>query len=234
MTRGATAIVEAPTEPFGTVFGATMAVARFASGRWSAGELVPLDSFSLHPGTHALHYGSSCFEGLKAHRQPDGRVVPFRADVHVERLRQSAARLWLPTPPAQLVADLVAGTVEANETHCARSSGLAVPATDDARHGRDDRRSGVAQPGRRPLRAGLPRRRLPPAPQADGRRGDCRRRAPRRSSVSSRAAPTTPWRCRRSWPPARPVARTRCSSHPAVVSRRRERRTSCSSTVNTS
>ena len=55
---------------------------------------------ALHPGTHALHYGSSCFEGLKAHRQPDGEVVTFRADVHVARLRQSAARLGLPVPPA--------------------------------------------------------------------------------------------------------------------------------------
>ena len=68
----------------------------------------------LHPGTHALHYGSSCFEGLKAHRQPDRSVRAFRADAHVARLRQSAARLCLPVPPADLAAELVALAVAAN------------------------------------------------------------------------------------------------------------------------
>lgn len=107
--------VAAPTAPFGSVFGPAMAVSRFDGGSWSPPEVVALDSFALHPGTHALHYGSSCFEGLKAHRHPDGRVVTFRADMHVARLRQSAARLCLPVPPAALTAELIAHTVDACE-----------------------------------------------------------------------------------------------------------------------
>ena len=85
--------------PFGSVFGPAMAVSRFDGAAWSPPEVVALDALALHPGTHALHYGSSCFEGLKAHRQPGGDVVTFRADMHVARLRQSAARLGLPVPP---------------------------------------------------------------------------------------------------------------------------------------
>jgi branched-chain amino acid aminotransferase len=106
--------VAAPTAPFGSVFGPTMSVASFDGAVWSPAELVALESFSLHPGTHALHYGSSCFEGLKAHRQPDRTVRPFRADAHGARLRQSAARLCLPVPPAELVAELVDLAVAAN------------------------------------------------------------------------------------------------------------------------
>jgi branched-chain amino acid aminotransferase len=97
----------APDAPFGSVFGPVMAVAHFGGAAWSAAEAVGLDTFSLHPGTHALHYGSSCFEGLKAHRHPDGTVHPFRSSAHVARLRQSAARLCLPVPPAALAAALI-------------------------------------------------------------------------------------------------------------------------------
>lgn len=60
----------------------------------------------MHPGAHALHYGSACFEGLKAHRQADGSVRPFRPEAHVARLRQSAERLSLPVPPVALIAEM--------------------------------------------------------------------------------------------------------------------------------
>jgi branched-chain amino acid aminotransferase len=104
----------APTAPFGSVFGPVMSVARFDGSSWSTPGAAATDSFALHPGTHALHYGSSCFEGLKAHRQPDLSVRPFRADAHVARLRQSATRLCLPVPPAELATALIDLAVEAN------------------------------------------------------------------------------------------------------------------------
>jgi branched-chain amino acid aminotransferase len=107
-------VPDAPTAPFGSVFGPVMSVARFDGASWSSPEAAELDSLALHPGTHALHYGSSCFEGLKAHRQPDLSVRPFRADAHVARLRQSAARLCLPVPPAELAASLIDVAVDAN------------------------------------------------------------------------------------------------------------------------
>lgn len=99
---------------FGTVFAEHMAVARFDDGRWSPLEVVSPDSVVVHPASHALHYGSACFEGLKAHRFPDGSVHAFRADDHVRRLVQSATRLCLPVPPNELVAQAIAETVRTN------------------------------------------------------------------------------------------------------------------------
>ncbi|MEO1060933.1 MAG: branched-chain-amino-acid transaminase [Actinomycetota bacterium] len=99
---------------FGTVFGERMAVAGYSSGGWEPMAVVDTDSVSFGPATHALHYASACFEGLKAHRQPDGTVASFRADRHVERMRQSADRLCLPVPPAPLLSEMIAATVEAN------------------------------------------------------------------------------------------------------------------------
>ena len=99
---------------FGTEFGPRMGLTRHEDGAWAPPATVPVDSLDLHPATHALHYGSSCFEGLKAHRGPDGVVRLFRADRHAERLRASAARLHLPAPPVDLVLDLLVATTRAN------------------------------------------------------------------------------------------------------------------------
>lgn len=99
---------------FGTVFGPSMSVAEFDGTSWSAARVVATENLSLHPGTHALHYGSACFEGLKAHRQPDGSARAFRADAHNARLRQSAGRLCLPEPSEELVDELLTLAVDAN------------------------------------------------------------------------------------------------------------------------
>ena len=112
-TRRPAVAADQPTAPFGSVFAPLMALSRFDGATWSEPELAGVDTFALHPGTHALHYGSSCFEGLKAHRQPDGSVVPFRSDAHAARLRESARRLCLPVPPAELTTALIDLTVAA-------------------------------------------------------------------------------------------------------------------------
>ncbi len=80
---------------FGTVFMPEMMLANF-DGEWSSPALVSCDSLSLHPGAHVLHYASTCFEGLKAYRQPDGGVALFRPDRNIARLAQSSRLLALP------------------------------------------------------------------------------------------------------------------------------------------
>ena len=217
--------VAAPTAPFGSVFAPTMSVSRFDGAAWSPAETVPLESFALHPGTHALHYGSSCFEGLKAHRQPDRSVQAFRADAHVARLRQSAARLCLPVPPAELATELIDLAVGADaeltpgpaRARCTCARRCSAPTSRSAPPPRRaSRRSCTCWPVRsastsRPGRSRSPSRRS--------------RRAPPRSSASSRPAPTTPWRCRRSPRPGSAGVPTRCCSRRAARCRRRARRT---------
>jgi branched-chain amino acid aminotransferase len=105
----------APSAPFGSVFSPLMAVSRFDGASWSDPTTEPIESFRIHPGAHALHYGSACFEGLKAHRQVDGSARPFRADAHAARMAQSAGRLCLPVPPNELTERLIDMAVEVNE-----------------------------------------------------------------------------------------------------------------------
>ena len=103
------------SEPFGTIFGDHITVAHgSADGYDYAGHAQPLESFSLHPGTHALHYGSTCFEGLKAHRQKDGSVAIFRLADHIARFRNSIGLLRLPVPSAELLDQMFMHAAAAN------------------------------------------------------------------------------------------------------------------------
>lgn len=97
---------------FGTAFTDRMEIAAWRQGGWDEPTLVPTaQPLPLHPAAHALHYGSSCFEGLKAHRGEDGKVRIFRLDAHVRRLQGSTRQLQLPVPPAPMVEAMVVDVV---------------------------------------------------------------------------------------------------------------------------
>jgi branched-chain amino acid aminotransferase len=72
---------------------------------WHEGQLVPWASATTHVLSHALHYGSSVFEGIRVYRTPDG-PVGFRLTDHIERMFDSAKvyRLVIPWSVEQLVA----------------------------------------------------------------------------------------------------------------------------------
>lgn len=74
-----------------------------SSSGWSAPHLQPYEPLSLAPTASVFHYGTSCFEGLKAYRGVDGRLRLFRPTLNCARMVRSAARVALPGfDPAQL------------------------------------------------------------------------------------------------------------------------------------
>jgi branched-chain amino acid aminotransferase len=56
---------------------------------WFNGKLVPWEKATVHVLSHALHYGSSVFEGVRAYETPQG-VAVFRLRDHTRRLMDSA------------------------------------------------------------------------------------------------------------------------------------------------
>lgn len=52
---------------------------------WMNGEYVAWDNAQVHVSAHALHYGSSVFEGIRAYATPDGPAL-FRLAPHTQRL----------------------------------------------------------------------------------------------------------------------------------------------------
>jgi len=55
---------------------------------WLDGKLVPWEQATVHVASHAIHYGSSVFEGIRAYALSSGPAI-FRLDAHVERLWNS-------------------------------------------------------------------------------------------------------------------------------------------------
>ena len=56
---------------------------------WHNGKIKPLHEATVHVGAHALHYGSSVFEGIRVYATPDGPRY-FRLRDHTRRLLLSA------------------------------------------------------------------------------------------------------------------------------------------------
>ncbi len=64
---------------------------------WMNGAVIPWDEAQVHVFTHALHYGSSVFEGIRAYETPDGPAI-FRGTEHFERLLFSCKVARIPSP----------------------------------------------------------------------------------------------------------------------------------------
>jgi branched-chain amino acid aminotransferase len=65
---------------------------------WMNGELVAYEDAKVHVLTHALHYGTSVFEGVRAYETPDGGTGVFRHQDHIDRLFRSAALYHMEIP----------------------------------------------------------------------------------------------------------------------------------------
>lgn len=108
-------IEEAIQKPFGTQFTDKMAVMHYADGQWSDYEIMPFQSLGLSPAAHVLHYSSSCFEGHKVHRWPDGSIHFFRLDAHLQRFANSADELCLPFPGKETCEQMIRELVRASK-----------------------------------------------------------------------------------------------------------------------
>ena len=64
---------------------------------WMDGELVDWDDAKVHVLTHALHYGTGVFEGIRAYETAKGAGV-FRLTDHIRRLFRSAAVYMMEIP----------------------------------------------------------------------------------------------------------------------------------------
>jgi len=81
---------------------------------WMDGELVPWAEAKVHVLTHALHYGSGVFEGIRAYKTPKGPAV-FRLEEHLKRLVRSAKLYYMPVPYSiESLYDATFAVVEAN------------------------------------------------------------------------------------------------------------------------
>lgn len=67
---------------------------------WMNGKLIPWHEATVHVLSHALHYGSSVFEGIRSYDTPRGPAI-FRLQPHIQRLFDSAKCYRMPIPYSQ-------------------------------------------------------------------------------------------------------------------------------------
>jgi len=86
---------------------------------WMDGKLIEWDKATVHVKTHALHYGSSVFEGIRAYASPAGPKVLFLKE-HIRRLFRSAKayRMELPYTEETLCEAVKAVVRENNHQAC--------------------------------------------------------------------------------------------------------------------
>lgn len=82
---------------FGKQFTDHMFILDYTEGKgWHDPRIVPYAPFTLDPAAMILHYGQAIFEGLKAFRTSDGRILMFRPNKNAARLNVSNERLSIP------------------------------------------------------------------------------------------------------------------------------------------
>ena len=89
---------------FGTYFTDHMFVMDYQTGKgWYSPRIVPYEEFSLFPSSMVLHYGQAIFEGMKAFKTQDGRMVVFRTRDYLQRFNRSADILCIPNTDVEVV-----------------------------------------------------------------------------------------------------------------------------------
>lgn len=87
---------------------------RYSNGEWGPLEDSKEQYIPIHIGATSLHYGQSCFEGLKAFATKTGDVKIFRPEKNAERIRRSCERLLMPAIDENLFIESVNRVVRNN------------------------------------------------------------------------------------------------------------------------
>lgn len=79
---------------------------------WQDGNIVPYGPLCMDPASMVLHYAQETFEGMKAYRAKDGRVLIFRPEMNARRFINSNRRLCMAELPEEDFVEAVRAIVD--------------------------------------------------------------------------------------------------------------------------
>ncbi len=101
---------------FGTIFTDHMFIMNYTGGKgWHDARVVPYEPLCLDPSAMVFHYGQEMFEGLKAYKADNGRVLLFRPDKNAERTNNTNRRLCIPEIPIEDFVEAVKSVVNVDK-----------------------------------------------------------------------------------------------------------------------
>lgn len=112
---------------FGKIFTDHMFAMNYSGGNgWHNPRIVPYAPIPLDPAATCLHYGQLIFEGMKAYRAADGRVVMFRPEQNMKRLNQSGERMCIPPVDVDFMVGAINELVRLEEKWIPMSEGTSL------------------------------------------------------------------------------------------------------------
>ncbi|HKL79944.1 MAG TPA: branched-chain amino acid aminotransferase [Mobilitalea sp.] len=112
---------------FGTIFTDHMFIMEYESGKgWQDARIVPYQPLSLEPSAMVFHYGQEMFEGLKAYKSEDGRVLLFRPDKNAKRTNNTNERLCIPEILVEDFVQAVKAVVKVDEAWIPTKAGTSL------------------------------------------------------------------------------------------------------------
>lgn len=79
---------------------------------WHDAKIQPYGPMCLDPATLVLHYAQETFEGLKAYKTKDGRILLFRPEMNARRFANSNIRLCMEVLPEDMFVEAIERIVE--------------------------------------------------------------------------------------------------------------------------
>lgn len=87
---------------FGTIFTDHMFIMNYNSAKgWHDARIIPYGPIPMEPSSMVFHYGQELFEGLKAYKAADGRILLFRPELNAKRSNDTCERICIPTIPVE-------------------------------------------------------------------------------------------------------------------------------------
>ena len=112
---------------FGKIFTDHMFMMNYTEGQgWHDARIVPYGPLVLSPACSTLHYGQTVFEGMKAYRAADGRVLLFRPQENFKRMNRSCDRLAIPHIDEEFALKALCQLLELEKDWIPRSEGTSL------------------------------------------------------------------------------------------------------------
>lgn len=112
---------------FGTIFTDHMFEMDYTEGKgWHDPRIVPYHNLELEPSAMVFHYGQEMFEGLKAYKTKEGKILLFRPDKNIERANHSNRRLMIPEIPEDLFLEAIKQVVKIDEAWIPTKEGTSL------------------------------------------------------------------------------------------------------------
>lgn len=87
---------------FGSIFTDHMFIMDYTEGKgWHSPRIEPYHALEMNPAAMVFHYAQECFEGMKAYRTEDDRILLFRPEKNAARMQSTHRRLCIPEIPVE-------------------------------------------------------------------------------------------------------------------------------------